>query len=162
MKEEMIDISDENVIKIVPRSEIKPAMLHRGVFVGVINSKNELIIHKRSMTKQFAPGQWELVFGGFCSSGESYEEAAKRELKEESGIVASELVRVAKFDHKSSEDNFFAEFFLCHSDDKIKPLEGEVDEIKAVPLNEVDEFIKDHDIKLTASLIWNKYKDKIK
>lgn len=47
------------VIGIFPRSEIhgNPTLVHRVVHVLVFNSKGELLLQKRSMNKDVAPGK---------------------------------------------------------------------------------------------------------
>ena len=38
------------------------------------------------MSKNWCPGYWDVAFGGCVDYGESYDECASRELKEESGL----------------------------------------------------------------------------
>ena len=56
-----------------------------GCGVLIENEKGQLLLQKRSDT-----GQW-CVPGGAMEIGETYEEAAKREIREEVGIEVSEL-----------------------------------------------------------------------
>ena len=56
-----------------------------GCGVLIENEKGQLLLQKRSDT-----GQW-CVPGGAMEVGETYEEAAKREIREEVGIEVSEL-----------------------------------------------------------------------
>jgi 8-oxo-dGTP pyrophosphatase MutT (NUDIX family) len=50
-----------------------------------------LLIHRRSAVKDVWPGWWDLAAGGVVLAGETYEEAARRELAEELGVVDVEL-----------------------------------------------------------------------
>ena len=55
MKEELIDVLDENGIKtgqIMTRNEIhKQGLWHRAIVVAIINEKNEILLQQRSMEK---------------------------------------------------------------------------------------------------------------
>ncbi len=63
-------------------------IIHRGVWVLVFNDRKELFLQKRSRTKDRDPGLWSISVGGHVTYGQSYEEAATRESKEELGLVA--------------------------------------------------------------------------
>ncbi len=67
----------------------KKAML-RSVQMFVYNSKGELYIQKRSKNKNRYPGYFCASAAGHVESGENYQEAATRELKEELGIKKTE------------------------------------------------------------------------
>ena len=60
-----------------------------GITPGLIllTYKGKVLLLKRTMTKEFYPGKWENS-GGRVEKGESYEDAAKREFKEELGTTS--------------------------------------------------------------------------
>ena len=64
-------------------------LIHRGVGIIVTNDKNEILLQKRSKTKDTHPGFWTISASGHVGKGESYEQAAKREMFEEIGIQAA-------------------------------------------------------------------------
>ena len=88
--EEFLDVVTEKgeVIKTLPRSRIHgdPSLLHKVVHVLVFNSKGELILQKRSMIKDVAPGKWDTSVGGHVNAGETLKDAVMREMEEELGI----------------------------------------------------------------------------
>ena len=99
MSEEIFDVVDEldQVIGQAPRSVVHARkMLHRAVHIFVFNSREELLIHLRSATKDESPNTWTSSASGHLSAGEDYEETAHRELKEEIGL-AGELEFLHKF-----------------------------------------------------------------
>ena len=51
--------------------------------------QNKILLGKRSATRRFYPGVWD-VFGGHRKAGETLEEALRRELSEELGIVVTQ------------------------------------------------------------------------
>lgn len=96
--EEIFDVVNEKdeVIDQQTRSEVhRLGLLHRAVHILVINSKGEVFLQKRSMSKDRHPGAWDSSASGHVDSGEAYDHCAVRELKEELGIVpesAPELI----------------------------------------------------------------------
>lgn len=51
----------------------------------------EVLIAKRNMNKKLYPGKWECG-GGQIKKGENFEEAIKRKMKEELGVIVSKVV----------------------------------------------------------------------
>ena len=60
--------------------------------VFVIHKDGSILLMQRDFSKPNYPGFWESGAGGSVLRGESFEEAAKRELQEETGIIAENLV----------------------------------------------------------------------
>ncbi len=82
---EFLDVVDENdeVMEKATKEHIYSSQLtHRIVHIFVFNENNEILLQKRQGTKSF-PLYWAPSAGGHVASGETYEEAAQRELKEE-------------------------------------------------------------------------------
>lgn len=91
-----MDLNDQ-VIDRKPRSVVhREQLLHRAVHIFVFRPTGEMLIHKRSPTKEEFPSVWTSSASGHVSSNETYDESAPRELEEELGIQA-ELTRRAKF-----------------------------------------------------------------
>lgn len=61
-------------------------LIHRAAGTAVFNSKGELLLLKRSKTKDLGAGLWDVSSAGHVNKNESYEQTAKRELFEELGI----------------------------------------------------------------------------
>lgn len=92
---EWVDIVDERdvVIDVVERREMRARRLrHRAVFLMVTTSDGRLLVHRRSEHKDLWPGWWDMAVGGVVAAGESYDEAARRELAEEIGVTDPSLV----------------------------------------------------------------------
>jgi len=86
---DILDLVDESgrVVGRAPRAECHgdPSLAHRAVHVLVRNSRGDIFLQKRAMTKRVQPGKWDTSVGGHLAPGEGYEEAALRELEEELG-----------------------------------------------------------------------------
>ena len=67
-KTEFFDIVDDEdrVIGQAPRSQCHgdPRLVHRVAHVLVFNSRGELLLQKRSVTKDIQPGKWDTSVGG--------------------------------------------------------------------------------------------------
>jgi 16S rRNA (adenine1518-N6/adenine1519-N6)-dimethyltransferase len=59
---------------------------HRAIHVLIFNQRGEVFLQKRSIWKDTHPGKWDSSAAGHVDAGESYEESARRELREEIGI----------------------------------------------------------------------------
>ena len=91
MAEEIFDVvdQDDRVLYQAPRSVVHANhWLHRAVHIFVFNSRGELLIHRRSATKDEAPLKYTSSASGHLSAGEDYATAAVRELEEELGLKA--------------------------------------------------------------------------
>lgn len=62
----------------------------------VLNERAELLLTKRSLWEDDHKGAW-VIPGGHVDKGETFEEAAKRELREETGINIDNLTNDGKF-----------------------------------------------------------------
>ncbi|PIY69522.1 NUDIX hydrolase [Candidatus Roizmanbacteria bacterium CG_4_10_14_0_8_um_filter_39_9] len=70
-------------------------LIHRAVDVVLFNTKGEIAFQKRSMTKDTSPGFYSISASGHVSKGESYLQAAVREMEEEIGVRSIKLEYVA-------------------------------------------------------------------
>ena len=88
MKEEIdiIDAHDEIVGKSTRAEAHKKKLLHRNVYVMLFDPDGRLFMQKRASAKEFYANCWEGSLSGHVQSGETYKEAAERELFEELGV----------------------------------------------------------------------------
>lgn len=92
--DEVFDVVDEDdqVMGQKTRAEVhSEGLIHRAVHVFVVGKQGQLLLQKRSMLKDVHPGTWDSSVAGHVDAGESYEQAAMRELEEEMGIVVDEV-----------------------------------------------------------------------
>jgi isopentenyldiphosphate isomerase len=158
-KEELLDLLDDkgNVIGIIARKEVEgKALLHKAVCVFVINSKNELLLNKRSKNKKIFPGLWGIGASGGVKSKENYEEAAKRELLEETGIDAR-IKFLFDFRYETKEDKYLGKVYLTKWDGKIILEKEEIDETMFGTVNYIKDMIKRRLLCPDTALIFEKY-----
>ena len=117
MKEEIFDVVNERdeVIDRRPRSEVHALGLrHRAVHVLVFNSRGEVFLQKRSMTKDRQPGVWDSSCSGHLDAGEDYDACAVRELREEIGLSLPHAPeRLFKLDACEETDAEFVWVYRC-------------------------------------------------
>lgn len=138
--DELVDVVDEHdvVIETVTRRTVRADVLrHRAVYIVVTSSRGELLVHQRSFEKDVAPGWWDVAAGGVVGHGESYENAAHRELTEELGVTASlETIAAGSFDH--ADVHIVGRAFLARHDGPFTFTDGEIIAANWVPLAEID------------------------
>lgn len=86
----MVDEMDA-VIDQHPRSEVhRLGLRHRAVHILIFNERSEVFLQQRSLSKDSCPGVWDSSSSGHLDTGESYGDAAVRELEEELGLILSQ------------------------------------------------------------------------
>lgn len=141
---EILDIVNEKdeVIGRKPRKEVHSSneFIHRAAHVFVFNSKGELLLQKRSLKKDKYPGFWGDI-AGHIDSGEGYEKAARRELKEEIGIEAR-LEFLMKFRKQFENDQEIITVFKCVHEGPFKIDKKEVQFVKFLSLDKIKEMLE--------------------
>lgn len=142
---EKVDIYDRNrekTYKVKERNKLEEGEYRISVHIWIVNSKNELLIQKRTMDSKKFPGMWSQTGGGVLA-GENSKEAVKRESKEELNleIKDDEIYYIGSYVRKKD----IADVWLVKKQIEVNNLklqEEEVAEIKLVTFEEFDEMIK--------------------
>ena len=117
MSEEIFDVVNarDEVTGRAPRREVHArGLLHRAVHVLVFNARGEVFLQKRSLKKDRQPGVWDSSASGHVDSGETYDQTAVRELREEIGLhAAPPLQRLVKIDACAETDAEFVWIYRC-------------------------------------------------
>jgi isopentenyl-diphosphate Delta-isomerase len=88
---ERIDVVDDRdrFVAVLPRDEVhRQGLIHRSVHVFLVDEEDRIYLQRRAWTKEQDPGRWDSSASGHVESGESYDDAAARELQEELGILS--------------------------------------------------------------------------
>ncbi len=144
-RNEMIFTVDENNNPIKPLERHvahEQGIWHRTTDIAVVNSKNQILCHKRSMLKDNDKGMWDACFGGHILAEIDSIVGAKQELLEESGLKADsadlEFITINK--HTRGQNKEFRYLYIYRWEGEINQLNlerEEIDEAKWVDLAEV-------------------------
>lgn len=129
--------------KTVERGNPIPEGFFRLVVVILIfNSKGEMLIQKRQKFKKNWSNLWDVSSSGHVQAGETSQQGAMRELKEEIGIDY-DLTGIPPF-MTTSFSNGFNDYYLIHMDvdaSKLKLQEEEVQDVKWASKEEIYKMI---------------------
>ncbi len=98
--DEVLEVVDQcdKVVRLASRREIhEKGLLHRAVHIFVFDSKGSLFVQRRSSKKDTHPLKLDSSAAGHVDPGETYIQAAQRELYEELGLTSTlkEVLRVS-------------------------------------------------------------------
>lgn len=126
--EEIIELVDEHdqVIGTVTAREANqdPTKYHREVGVLIVDSRGQILLQQRALTKQLEPGKWTMAAAGHIPVGMTPEQAAHMELEEELGFDTELAFIEKRFDQIPTQSRFFY-FFIGQVDDPEITLETE-------------------------------------
>lgn len=137
---------NDNVIGDKERSEITSSDIYRVAGLWITNSKGEILLAQRKLTKNNYPGRWSPAAAGTVEENESYEQNIRREAEEELEIkdvkfTISEKLKI------TGKHSYFAQLFSAKLDwpvEKFKPLEEEIEQIKWYKRSEIEQMLKDN------------------
>ncbi len=128
--DEIVAIVDEdnNVVGSAARREMRARrLLHRSTYILVFNSRGEVYVQKRTLTKDVFPGYYDPAAGGVVLAGESYLDGARRELEEEMGIRDAPLRSLFEFFHADADSRVWGAAYRCVYDGAVTLQEEEVE-----------------------------------
>ena len=140
-QDQQIGIMEKMAAHIVPR-------LHRAFSIFIFNSKGELLLQQRALTKYHSPGLWTNTCCSHPRQGETLEDATARRLMEEMGI-SCEMHEVFTFIYKAPVglgliEHEFDHVFFGESDDTPVINTDEVASWKYMSLDDIAKDLKAH------------------
>ena len=141
---------DNNETGSAPRYEMRAKGLpHRAAYILVFNSRGELFVQKRTMSKDIYPGYYDVAAGGVVMAGESYDQSAAREIEEELGIREIPLTPHFTFNHEDDSNLVWGRVYSCIYKGEITLQEEEIESgffmtpEKVLALSETEPFTPD-------------------
>lgn len=155
--EEYFDVLDEkgnftNTVETRKKCHAE-GLWHKAVVVFIINSKNQVLLQKRSKNKRMWPDMWDITAGGHVDAGEFGFQSVLRESEEELGIklkkedltfIGSSLSTNIKGDIVNKH---FNEYYIATKEideTKLHLQKEEVSEVKWIDKDEIIEKIKNN------------------
>lgn len=136
-----VDKLDKEIGSIGKMEAHHKGVLHRAFSILIFNSKNQILLQKRSEKKYHSPGLWTNTCCSHPRYGENIKNAIYRRLNEEMGFTC-ELTEIFSFMYKVElEDNLFENeydhVFIGTYDGEVVTNKDEVDDYKWININEV-------------------------
>lgn len=155
---EWVDIVDENndVIAQSTRAQMRAQCLrHRATYIVVHNGMGQILVQKRTESKDFYPGWLDATAGGVVQSGENMLESARREAEEELGIAGVPFADHGMFYFEQDNCRVWGGLFSCVSHGPFALQEEEVESVRWMTPEEItaecDSFTPDS---LKALSLW--------
>ena len=154
----LIDVLYENgnptgIAKTKPEIH-EQGLWHRAAHIWIYNSSGDVLLQLRAKDKDSHPGLWDISAAGHVDSGESSEQAAVREMREEIGLIVPpdqlKLVDTIKISAAIPEigwqNNEIDSIYLFKFDGDVSSLsmdDGEVEKLEFVPIDKFEQDIND-------------------
>lgn len=117
----------DRILRYSYRSEVHGNNFrHRAIHVFVFDEAGKLYLQQRSRTKDRYPLRWDSSAGGHVCAGESYDEAAQRELREELGVWVP-LEKICKLPASSRTDHEFIWLYRGRLEGELHPNPDEIE-----------------------------------
>ncbi len=139
---DLVDEKDNVISKIKETEQVQPNKL-RFINIIIIDKDEKIIVPKRSGNRRIFPNCYDFSVGGHVNSGESYEKAAYRELKEELNIRNVKLIEIGYFNPYKDNVDTFSKLYLLRYNKKIEEYDKEgITQIYYMTIDEINELIR--------------------
>src|SRR6266566_8750146 len=130
MENERFPVVDKNdrILRYAQRSHVHGNnLLHRAVHILIFNQAGDVYLQQRSRWKDRHPLKWDSSAAGHVAAGESYDDTARRELKEELGVIVS-LQKIAKLPASQKTDQEFVCLYRGVASGDVVPEKSEIEQ----------------------------------
>ena len=144
----LVDEDDHPIGQMEKQAAHVTPHLHRAFSIFIFNSKGELLMQQRALSKYHSPGLWTNTCCSHPRACETLAEATSRRLMEEMGM-ACEMHEVYTFLYKAPvgeglTEHEFDHVWIGQSDDMPQINREEVESWKYMSLKELSEDIQEH------------------
>lgn len=116
---------------------LREGELHVVVHVCLFNDSGQMLIQRRTDTKEDWPGLWDFSVGGSVHAGESSREGAVREVREELGLH----IELARPSFTFNFEYGFDDFYLLRTDAALPLVAVPNDEVAEVRWADLDDVV---------------------
>jgi len=138
---------EDNFLRNVEREEVdKLKLRYRVSALWIKNSKNQVLLAKRALTKKHDPGKWGPAVAGTVEENEEYEINIVKEAREELGLINIKMEKGPKIKNDGAH-HYFTQWFIATLDKPIsyfKIDKKEVMEIKWFDKSQLEKETKEN------------------
>lgn len=145
---EEIDVVDDEdrVLGRATRREMRERRLrHRATYILVFNSPGQIFVHRRTAGKDVYPSHFDVAVGGVVTAGETYDEAARRELEEEIGVSSVTLRCILPLRYEDEHNQVNGMVYSCTHDGALRLCKEEIASGEWIDLDDAIERLQ-HDL----------------
>ena len=150
--EEYFDVLDENgefTNRVESREDChSKGFWHKAVALYIINSKDQVLLQKRSANKKLWPNLWDITAGGHVLAGEFGFQAIIREIKEELGtdIEKNDITFIGCSTSVNIKNDIinkhFNEYYIVNKDIDISNLKLQEEEVSDIKWFDKEDILK--------------------
>ncbi len=150
----LVNEFDEPLGSLEKMAAHRQALLHRAFSVFIFNSRGEMLLQQRALSKYHSGGLWTNACCSHPMPGEETLDAANRRLFEELGMKTS-LKKIFDFTYKAGFDNGLTEYefdhvFIGTFDGDINADSEEVQDYRFMPMEALMTAIQEEEESFTA------------
>jgi isopentenyl-diphosphate delta-isomerase len=156
--EEILEVLDsrQRPLMLMPRKyALKQGLPLKVALIVLRDKEDKIYIHQRSSKKGSYSGDWGPSAAGYVKAGESFKDAALRELAEELGVSSVHLKRVAEVKPDPSTGMSYVVLFVSNpANVLIRPDPDEIAAGMFVDRDELEALLRDLPELVTPALQW--------
>jgi len=156
---QIVNTKNEPVGSATKQEAWREGLIHRVVRMAIFDTKGRMLVQKRSDQKELFPGRWDNSAAGHVDVGETYEQAALRELHEELGLSGFTLEDLGEYYVEVKDDwrimKRFTRAYKLTLHDPLPVFQLPEDEVASTEWMEVDEvrnLVNNHPDQVTDGL----------
>jgi isopentenyldiphosphate isomerase len=132
---------DDRVLARASRARVHDEyLIHRSVMFFVLDENDCVFVNQRSDQKEMYPGYWSIAFGGHVLAGESYEDAVRRELEEETGLRSQPFL-INSFQKRTADERENVRTYGVRAQAELQLYAEEIEQGRFVTMAEMNEMI---------------------
>ncbi len=143
MPAEMLDVVNEDdrpQFRATRERVHREYHIHRSVMFFVFDDEGRVFVNRRSATKEIYPGYWSIAFGGHVLAGESYDGAAEREVREETGLLVRPAM-ITSFKKRTADERENVKVYGVAADRDLNLFADEIEQGQFCTLAEINEML---------------------
>lgn len=132
---------NDNVVGLKEWENLKNEDIYRVSALWVENSKGEVLLARRALTKSHSPGKWGPAVAGTVENKETYDSNIIKEAEEELGLKNLEFLKGPKI-KISGKHNYFLQWYLLKIDKSLEDFKIQKSEVEEIRWFSKDELRK--------------------